>query len=269
MQCHEASTILVCSSKTGTTSIPTLSYPGGKARLANKIVSFMPRSGRIYAEPFAGRGNVFFRAASTLQYSCWRINDIRTAVFFQALLTHGNSVTVPGHTREEFERQKAARRYDDPTAILLEPYLTYSGGGYSAGYRSPIGCAKQENYQGTLRRAHQILTDTQPTITKFDWKEVVSDLGENDFVYLDPPYFNAKVHGYRFDDINHAEMVEVLTNARFRWILSEYCQPIYTEAFGKPFWQGEVQLRATNFRHDGGNKRRTECLWRNYGATPS
>jgi len=63
---------------------------------------------------------------------------------------------------------------------------------------------------------------------------------------------------------NHGEMVEVLTNARFRWMLSEYRQPIYLEAFGEPFWQREVQLRATNFHYDGGKKRRTECLWRNY-----
>jgi site-specific DNA-adenine methylase len=263
-QCHEASSIQVCSAKTGTTSIPSFSYPGGKARLANTIISFMPKSGGIYAEPFAGRGNVFFRAASTLQYSCWLLNDLRTDVFFRALLSHGNSVTVPAHTREEFERQKAARLDNDTTAILMEPYMTFSGGGYSAGYRSKKGSPLQHLYQHTLRRAHQILTDTQPTITNVDWEKVVSDLGEDDFAYLDPPYFDAKVHGYRPTDINYDEMVELLKNARFRWLLSEYCQPIYLQAFGKPFWQREVQLRATNFRHDGGKERRTECLWRNY-----
>jgi DNA adenine methylase len=263
MQCHKA-TILVCSSRTGTTSIPSFSYPGGKVRLANKIVSFMPQSGRIYAEPFVGRGSVFFRAASTLQYSCWRLNDTRTAVFFQALLSHGNTVTVPAHTKGEFQRQKAARRYGDPTAILLEPYLTFSGGGYSAGYRSKKGSPLQHRYQRTLRRAHQILTYTQPTITNNDWKMVVSDLGENAFVYLDPPYFGAKVHGYCPADINYEEMVGVLKNARFRWILSEYSQPFYLEAFGEPFWQKDVQLRATNFSRDGGRERRVECIWRNY-----
>jgi len=199
-----------------------------------------------------------------LQCCHWWLNDIRQARFFNAIISHGSTLQVPTHTREEYERQKIASRLGDPIATLLESYLTYNGAGYHAGYRSAKGSPTQAGYQRTLRQSGVILLQTQPTITDRDWREVVADLGDDDFAYFDPPYLNATVHGYRGDDIDHWELVEKLKNAKYRWMLSEYYQPIYVEAFGQPFWQKQVQLCATNFLDDGGKERRVECLWRNY-----
>ena len=52
------------------------------------------------------------------------------APFFAAIISHGNTIEVPDHTFEEFLRQKEAAATGDPIALLLAPYLTYSGGGY-------------------------------------------------------------------------------------------------------------------------------------------
>ena len=226
----------------------------------------MPLNGERYVEPFAGRGNVSFAALSTLQYEGWQVNDIRTAPFFAAIISHGNTIEVPDHTFEEFLRQKEAAATGDPIALLLAPYLTYSGGGYAAGYRSAKGSPLRHHYEKTLRRAHQILSSTRPLITSLDWKQTVANLGENDFVYLDPPYLGAIVHGYGPKDLNHVEMIEILQTAKFRWLLSEYDQPLYQGAFGEPFWRKDVQLRSTNFRNDEnhGQARRIECMWKNY-----
>jgi site-specific DNA-adenine methylase len=262
---QNTSTVLASPTWASTTSTtPGFAYPGGKKRIRNSIVSFMPKSGSTYAEPFAGRANVFWLAATTLQFSNWWLNDLRTAPFLHAIISHGSTLEVPEHTRQEFERQKAVRHTGDPIAILLEPYLSYSGAGYAASYRPTKGAPLRHHYQNTLRCAHQIMLQTQPTITNLDWKLVVADLNDDDFAYVDPPYAAANVHGYGPDDIDHIEMVSILKNARFRWLLSEYYQPIYVEAFGEPIWRKEVQLCSTNFRHDGGKEKRIECLWRNY-----
>ncbi len=249
---------------TPSTSTPTYAYPGAKARLSRIITSLMPPSCRTYAEPFAGKGNVYWRASSTLQCDHWWLNDVRTAPFFNAIVSHGSTLKVPAHTREEFERQKEASRLGDPIATLLESYLTYNGAGYHAGYRSAKGSPTPAGYERTLRQSYAILLQTQPTITALDWKAVVADLSEHDFAYIDPPYAGARVHGYRADDIDHRELVEELKNANYRWMLSEYLHPLYAEAFGQPFWQKQVQLCSTNFLDDGGKERRVECLWRNY-----
>ncbi len=226
----------------------------------------MPPSGGVYCEPFAGRANVFWLAARTLQYSHWHLNDIRTAPFFHAILSHGNTIQVPEHTREEFERYKVASSYGDPFAALLAPYLTFSGAGCQAGYRSPIGSPLRHHYQNTLRSAYQILIQAQPTITAVDWKYVASGLGQSDFAFYDPPYLGAKVHGYGDGDLDYAELVAELKNAKYRWILSEYLNDLYLDAFGPPIWSKDVQLCSTNFKHDSdhGRSRRIECLWRNF-----
>jgi site-specific DNA-adenine methylase len=247
-----------------TLTVPGFAWPGGKRRLRNTIVSFMPKSGGTYAEPFVGKGNVFFKAATTLQFANWWLNDLRTSNFFRALISHGNTVEVPEHTREQFERCKMAYENGDPTAVLFESYLSYNGAGYRSGYRTAKGSPTQSGYERTLRNAHNILMQVQAQITDLDWKQVHSELREGDFALYDPPYRGAKVQGYSPSDLDHEEMIDALKQAPYRWILCEYLHESYIEAFGLPFWCKDVQLCSTNFRHDAGQGRRIECLWRNY-----
>jgi len=228
----------------------------------------MPTSGGIYAEPFAGRGNVFWLAATKLQFSNWWLNDIRTSEFFRALLSDGDSIEVPAQTREEFERYKALSSSGDRASILLAPYLTYNGAGYGASYRSAKGSPTRAGYERTLRSANRILTQTRPTITAHDWKNVHSELGKGDFALYDPPYIWAAVHGYGDDDIDYSELIHALKQAPYHWILCEYLHESYLEAFGPPFWRKDVQLCSTNFRYDGGKQKRVECLWRNFEHLP-
>jgi site-specific DNA-adenine methylase len=224
----------------------------------------MPQQGGIYCEPFAGLAALYWRMATTSDYEKWRLNDIRTHPFFRALATHGNTVRVPVRSHEEFRRQKAAFALGDPKAILLGPYLSFNGGFYVQGERQEKGSVSAATYEARLRMCHSIMNLTQPSITAFDWKLVVADLGPDDFVYFDPPYADCKVGSYRANDINHEELVEELLRAPYRWMLSEYEHPVYAR-LGRPFWRKEVQLRTTNFRDDGGKGRRVECLWRSEG----
>jgi site-specific DNA-adenine methylase len=245
-------------------TIPGFAYPGGKKRIRNSIINYMPKFGGTYAEPFAGRANVFWKAATTLQFSNWWLNDIRKAPFFHTIISHGNTIHVPEHTREQFERYKVLDKAGDPAAILLEPYLTYNGAGYGASYRSPKGSPTQAGYERTLRSAHRILIQTHAKISGDDWKTVHSELREGDFALCDPPYLESTVHGYGANDLDHRELIDSLKHAPYRWILCEYYHPLYIEAFGLPFWTKDMQLCSTNFRHDGGKEKRIECLWRNY-----
>jgi site-specific DNA-adenine methylase len=97
--------------------------------MAKTIVGLMPPFGRKYVEPFVGKGNIFWASAKYLHYEEWWINDLQHAPFFEVLRSIGGSVVVPPFTHEEYDRQKAAYEKGDQTAILLEPYFTFSGGG--------------------------------------------------------------------------------------------------------------------------------------------
>lgn len=103
----------------------------------------------MYCEPFAGLGNLYWKAALTLQFDDLWLNDIRTAPFFRALFTHGDSLEVPARSHDEFKRQNAAFKLGDPTSILLGPYFSRDGGPYDKEERQEkAACLRVRMKQG-------------------------------------------------------------------------------------------------------------------------
>jgi site-specific DNA-adenine methylase len=239
---------------------PTIPYPGAKGRLAPFLVSMMPKDGRFYIEPFAGRGNVYFAAVEVLNFRHWWLNDIATAPFFNALMTLGKTIKVPERTREEYFRQKQLFATGDPRAILLEPYLTFSGGGYKNGGFGSLKGANAINYAKTLHRCADALTVASAKITNLDWQSLKWEtLTREDFVFFDPPYYGASVRAYT-NQLNFAALTRLLSRAKFRWMLTEYRQDFYLKALGKPCYTRSMQLAC-----DGkGVRTREECVWKNF-----
>ena len=237
---------------------PKIPYPGSKGRLAPDLVKMMPRCGRIFLDVFTGRGNVFFAAAQVLRFKRWCLNDMFTFPFFEALLKTGGHIDVPERTKEEFEKMRLL--HDNPKAILLEPYLTYNGGGYKRAGFGGNRSASAGSYSQTLVRCAKILVSKRARILGLNWLEAISGLGSDDFVFFDPPYYGADVRAYNSACFDHATMVKVLLKAKFRWMLTEYEQEFYLKAFGRPCFKREMQLccDGLGFRH------RQEHVWRNF-----
>lgn len=241
---------------------PTIPYPGGKARLAKTIVAMLPSNGGIYVEPFAGRGNVFWTAATKLNYDRWWLNDIATAPFFEAIRDHGNTVRIPDRSREAYQHYRQSK---SAKSLILEPYLTYGGGGYTRAGFGGKKSAGASGYQTTIRNCHSILSVTDPKITSVDWKDMELDsLEEDDVVFFDPPYYDADVRAYSSKGFDYEALVQLLANAKFKWILTEYYQTFYAKALGKPCREVGVQLASASFATNGGKERRTECIWKNF-----
>lgn len=251
---YKASTILAYPPRVSST--PSFSFPGGKSRLRGTFMAYFPQTGGTFCDVFAGRGNVFFAAASTLQYSNWWINDLRTIPFFSAMFMFGNTVEVVERTRDNYERLSAAP--ESVEAILNETRMTYSGGGWDAGFGSDKNIVSPDTYRKRLIEGQRLLAQCGTRFTNWDYKRVLQELGPDDFAFLDPPYRNASVHPYSATDVNHEEMVGILLSAKFRWALSEYPDPLYIEAFGPPAWQQERSCAMSVNRR---TERRMECLW--------
>jgi len=246
----------------------TIPYPGGKGRLARTIVSFLPKRGRTFVEPFAGKGNIFWEAASQrLEYRDFWLNDIATSRFFLAIKVAGHKLKVPTRSRTEYERQREASISGDLNAILLEPYLSFSGGGYfAAGCKGGTGRDKNyggvsaTGYENAIRRCHEIMRKTQPRITKLDWRKMgLESLREEDVVFLDPPYPASNVRSYNESTVDYDELVDTLLRARFRWVMCGYLHPLLCP-LGEPFWAKDVKLLCVRGEEEG----RTECLWSNF-----
>jgi hypothetical protein len=248
------------------TSFPVIPYPGGKGRLAPALISFMPPKGRMYLEPFAGRGNVFWAAASrNFDFQCWWLNDLRTGGFFEAVRSIGGTVEIPARSKEEYYRQWAAFKQGDLRAKLLEPFLSFGGGGFGCGGFGGKKSADALGYTRTMRDCHKLMVTKKVKVSSLDWAKLDwCSLRDDDFVFCDPPYLGADVRPYDESDINHERLVQVLKGAKFRWMLSGYSHELYARELGQPFYAEDVQLKTTNYHQNGGKERRIECLWRNY-----
>jgi site-specific DNA-adenine methylase len=154
-------------------------------------------------------------------------------------------------------------------APILEPFLVRDGNRYGkAGFRGEIGGGvSRATFERYLKLAGEIMMRTEPRITWVDYREVLKECGPDDVIFLDPPYVNyARKTGAYSETLNHKEMVEILLNAPFRWVLSEYENEIYqplTEKFGEPV-RVTVSKTMNNSNHYGGKRpKAVECIWRN------
>jgi hypothetical protein len=198
-----------------------------------------------------------------LKYRRWWLNDTRTAPFLEAIRRMGDKVKVPYRTRNDAcgtkEFYKRYRDEDSDEAVLLEPFLTYSGSGYHAGGPRGSGAgAGSARYTRVLRECHRVMHDVRPVVTDWDWTKVVARLGPGDFAYIDPPYLNSNTRTYSEDDIDHERLVWILKRAKFRWILSQYLHPVYLLGLGDPFWSKDMGLFVA-----AGHETRTERIWSN------
>ena len=116
--------------------IPAFRYPGGKARLAQRIVDLMPQTGDIYLEPFCGLGNVFWRASQQLNYKAWWLNDLRTWEFLEAVKRSGYNFNMPYDTNLKDLKDRYKWEYEtsrSDASIILQYYLTFNGEGFGNG----------------------------------------------------------------------------------------------------------------------------------------
>lgn len=248
--------------------IPSFSYPGGKHYQRRWLASFFPADipGR-FADVFAGRGNVFFHAASTLTARSWQVNDLRTWKFFDLIRrsTEADIRSLVGDTYPGSEEYaECVKDYDADRSILLEPLITFSGGGWGQGYRHGPKAPTVEGYVSRLLVARRILQELDVEVTGVDYMEVLGKLGDSDFAYLDPPYMGCDVRSYYSGDVRHEEMAMALRGASYGWSLSEYDRPLYRDILGPPVDMREYALKVSG--KIVAAEQRVECIWTSKGA---
>lgn len=249
---------------------PAFAYPGGKARLANRIVGMLDIGAKRYVDLFAGRGNVFF-AAATLHYDEYWLNDPVTAKFFRALMSWDKEILLPDDsTKDVFQEYRkkfyTGNDHEKLNAILLEPYLSYSGFGYKHnGARVGVGGVTPEGYAANLKNAKAILHRTKPTITEMDWKDAFFQIREDDMVFLDPPYIDAYKDMYECEMKDQEDLAKALSKANFHWLLTEYANNVYIKHLGEPIRKIMVPIVMDNSAALlVGRHYKTECIWKNY-----
>lgn len=233
-----------------------LRYPGGKARLAKYIttliVSQHPRPSQ-YAEPFAGGAGAALQLLHGGVVEHIYLNDLNPgiAAFWRCVTEQPDEfahlIATCEITIDAWKRQRAvyenASHYDDLELGFATFFLnrTNRSGILSA---RPIGGLEQTgkwkidarfNREGLIKRISTIKGLTNRiTISEREGTEFLTEieqLGDDVFVYADPPYLvqGEGLYLHAFDSAAHVVLAEQLSRATFPWMLTYDDDPRITE----------------------------------------
>lgn len=238
---------------------PFLKWVGGKRQLMPSIVELLPKNIKElnYIEPFIGGGAVLFH----LQPKNAVINDFNKELInvyeiiknnlpelIADLKKHDNNADYFYQIRsldrtEEFEKLTSVER----ASRVIYLNKTCFNGLYrvnNAGeFNAPFGRYKNPNIvnEPTLKAVNKYLNSNNVILKSGDYAEILTDVNENSFVYLDPPYHpiseNSNFTGYVqggwdiFDQIRLREFCDQLNERGIKFLLSNSSAPLIKDQY--------------------------------------
>lgn len=262
-------------------------YIGGKSYLTDTIIKLIPEH-RIYVEPFGGSAKVLLNKPPS-KIEVYNDADLRLANLFYVVafkfpefeekinrLVYSRALYKKFFNELKLKHLTLNELGDVDLAIKTYFMLTASFGGkinansfkvdYSRG-----GAKTFFNSLSKLEAIHNRLKNVVIEYLNYD-KILEKYLNRDDtFVYLDPPYFEAeRYYDVRFTLEDHKHMLDLLKQAKCKWLLSGYSNPLYDEEL-KDFYRIEIPTVKSSYGITEANKHLTnerpkaiEVLWANY-----
>lgn len=228
------------------------SRQGGKNLLRKKIIQYFPNDIGLYVEPFFGAGNLFFEMEKLPCFSCEVVNDLDKDVYH--LLKDVQKVTLDDVKKMNFKPSKKTFDYyknhdnvTDPAQRLNRNlYLNYwSFGGKNQTFNSSTSNprTRKETLLKKLKCIQERLKGV--IVLNEDYRKVIKDYGSRDtFFYMDPPYFETDVAGYKGATVDPEELYDAIKSLKGRFLLSYNDHPKVRQIF-KEFHMKSVKTSHT------------------------
>lgn len=258
-------------------------YYGAKLKIARQIVQDLPPH-NAWVEGFCGS------AAVTLAKRPAAIEVINDAdgeiVNFFRQLRHNSealcrAIALTPYAREEYELARSDEKIVDPLErarrFLVRSMMTVnaavngsrSGFSFSQSYSRGGREARVNRWYNLPERLDKVVERLRGVrIENRDACELVAMFANNPatLMYLDPPYFTKREHGYAIDarDLEfHVKLLEQCKKARCMLLISAYQTEAYEDLL-RPEDGWEKRLIETQTRDTTGSCfARTEVLWMN------
>lgn len=255
-------------------SAPPFAYYGGKANLADRIVSLLP-SHKHYVEPFAGSLAVLFAKP---QSQVETVNDLDgdLMTFWRVLRDQPDELArvcmLTPHSRAEHQAAYGPAENDVERARRLWVLLSQGRTsrpvktGWRHAVEPKVGSFRTTlngyvNRMGALaQRLSHVSLENRPAL------DVIAAFGGHPEVclYVDPPYLaeTRSGTGYRHEmpaEGQHRDLAQALYACKAAVVLSGYESPLYADLFNG--WH--VERMAATSNQGTGASRRIEVLWSN------
>lgn len=226
-----------------------LRYPGGKSRAVSLIGSLIP-SYKEFREPFIGGGSVYIHQQQLHPQAKFWINDLYRPLFLFWLVCKNNPhqlVDAIRKFRSRFADGKELFFYlkthhdtftdtEKAAAFFIFNRITFSGTSDSGGFSQ--AAFKGRFTESSIVRVEELIPIIRHThITNVDYGEVVQAVGEEVFVFLDPPYFSATKsalygkNGHLHKGFDHLRFAETMKACPHRWLITYDDTPFIRELF--------------------------------------
>lgn len=273
------------------TASTVLKWHGGKQYLADWIISHFPPH-LHYVEPCFGGGSVFFAKGAELveghsEVICdlhgglinfWRA--LQQPQAFELFLRHVEATpfseyewSYSGVERVESDvidpraaaaffvrcRQSMAGRFDSFAPLTRNRVRRGMNEQASAWWSAVAG----------LPAVHARLGRVAVLMPKTAVKTIRQQDGEKTLFYLDPPYLHSTrsttgEYEHEMADKQHADLLDVLSGIKGKFILSGYPSELYAAAEKRHGWNRdsrEIDNKAASGKR---KKKEIECLWMNF-----
>lgn len=230
-------------------SISPLRYPGGKAKLYDRIKEILEKNkltNKVYIEPFAGGCGLALLLLRNNMVDSLVLNDLDRSIyaFWYSILNYTdefcNLIISTEITLEVREKQKLIQKEKETADLLELGFSTFflnrvNHSGVIKG--GPIGGLKQEgkykldcrfNKTRLIEQIKEIVSYKEKIrVTNLDVMEFINNelptLPKDSFVFLDPPYYKKGpglyVNFYKHED--HQNLAkEIINKIEQNWIVT-------------------------------------------------
>lgn len=234
-----------------------LKYPGSKWRLADTIISRMPKH-ETYLEPFLGSGAVFFKKEAARQET---INDVDNNVvnLFRVIRENANDlarlVELTPYSRQEYinSLEDSVEPIEMARKFLVRTWMGFGGktnkpaswahSRYGEVFRPKYWSRVPDRILAIVERLKQAQIENMDALKLM---ELYNNKGT--LVYLDPPYLQRtrknKHYAHEMSDEDHIELLNLAKKHKGYVIVSAYANHLYdTQLEG---WTKETFKIATN-----------------------
>lgn len=250
-------------------------YYGGKQRLAQRIISLIPKH-TTYIEPFFGGGAIYFgKEPSSVEI----INDTNHELinFYRVLkqdcIYLMKELNISLHSRLLHKHANAIMENPELFSPIKRAWAVFISA--TQGFASMLGSSwgydvkvntmskKVKNKIASLTEDYTIrLQNTQIECT--DAIRIINSRNHEDsFIYCDPPYFNSDCghyDGYSKQDFEN--LLIALRDSKGKFLLSSYPSPILSEYTKANGWHTiEIEMNVAVSKK---GKRKVEVLTSNY-----
>ena len=226
-----------------------LRYPGGKSRAVEKIAALIPPF-EEFREPFVGGSSVSIFLRQKFPEKKFWINDKYSELitFWRELQQNpDNLIKQIRRWQREFSDGKVLHKFlqnnksnfnEVETAAMFFIFnrITFSGTTEAGGFS--VQAFEKRFTESSIERLIKMPEILQGVkITNFDYEDVLSEQGENIFLFLDPPYFSATnsalygKNGNLHKTFDHQRFAESLQKCRHKWLLTYDDSPFIRELF--------------------------------------